>query len=732
MSSAETSSSPTETTSILRLKITGMQCAGCVVNVQRALEAKEGVTTAQVNLSDGSAVISGESLSPDALIDAVQSRGFDAVIQRDLPAPAALRSDIELRQSRNERQWRYRAITGIGCWIPMAVIHWTAPGHQFWVPWVLFLGSTAIMATVGYGFYCSALKAALKRTTNMDTLISIGATTAYLFSLVVFIADLLGHDLQQPSYFTEAVALLGIISLGHWLEARASARAGSAVRQLLELQPDEAECLGDDGQIQTVPSGDVVAGMRILIRPSSRIPVDGFVVEGTSDLDESIITGESLPIERSQGDQVVAGAMNTTGRLIIESTVDGRHTTVVRIAEMVQRAQASKADIQRLADRVCSIFVPAVLTIAAITLLIWWIAGHFSQGVIATVSVLIISCPCALGLATPMAVMVGTGSASRRGILVKSADALERAGRASKIIFDKTGTLTTGQPVVTKVLCSDPDISEEQLLQWAASVEVASEHPIARAIIREAHHRNIELKPVADFHSTTGQGVQATVEGHHVQIRRDHTASCEILVDDRPVGTLQVSDEVRNDARAAIEELRDQDLSLTVLSGDRQSIVESVASTLGLRPDEIIAEATPESKVEYVKQHATGAVMVGDGINDAAALAQADLGIALASGTNIAIESADIVIPGDHVQAIPETIQLARLSLRTIKQNLLFAFLYNSLAIPLAALGLLGMHGPLIAAIAMGFSDITVVGNALRLKAKLNQPRALSPPSPQT
>jgi Cu+-exporting ATPase len=576
------------------------------------------------------------------------------------------------------------------------------------------------MIAAGGGFFRSALAAARRRTTNMDTLIAVGATTAYVFSLAVLASELAGRPLGQPLYFSESAALLGIISLGHWLEARATANAGSALRELLECQPETAELLTSSAETEAIRSADVRAGDRILIRPGARIAVDGVVVEGASDVDESVVTGESQPVARRPGDRVVAGALNTTGRLVVEASVDGRHTTIARIAAIVQRAQASKAQIARLADRVCAVFVPAVLAIAAITLAGWTLAGDTGRGVIATVTVLIISCPCALGLATPMAVMVGTGAASRRGVLVKSAAALERSGRAVRVVFDKTGTLTTGSLAVTRVgvRAAGPGAAEE-MLALAASVESASEHPVARAIVRAAVERGLRLRPVDRFAAIPGEGVRGVVDGRGVEVVRDETATCRVIVDGEELGTITTEDAPRDDAAEAVARLRAMGVEVHLLSGDRRAIAEAVGRGLGIDAQAIHGEATPESKERIVAEMGPGTIMVGDGINDAAALARADVGVAFASGTNVAIESADLVITGHHVRAVPETIDLARRTLRTIRQNLFFAFVYNAAMIPVAALGLLGGHGPLFAAAAMGLSDVTVVGNAIRLKMRL-------------
>lgn len=766
----------------MHLKVDGMHCASCAATVQKALETVPGVEAAAVNVIDGRATVSGHHLDADAIVKAVHATGYEARPIDGGQGAAETRSQLEHHHMLNEAQWKRRAIIGLGFWIPLEALHWfghATDNHSAWIGWILLVGSTIAMALVGGGFYQSAWGAAKRGTTNMDTLIAMGATTAYVYSLIVFIAQLMGRMHDQPLYFAEGAALLGIISLGHWMEARATAKASSAVRELLELQPDQAEVMDAQSpgiampgsqETRTIPSADVKPGDHLLIRPGGRIPVDGVVIDGESEVDEAVVTGESVTVKRKPGDRVVAGSVNTTGRLIVKAEVDGRNTTIARIAEMVQRAQTGKSNIQQLADRVSAIFVPTVLIIALITLVGWWLAGDVGKGVRATVTVLIISCPCALGLATPMAVMVGAGAASRRGILVKSAMALETAGRATTVVFDKTGTLTTGRAAVVGIESRNPlapapgnagrsngESRENMLLRLAAAVESPSEHSIAKAIVDEARNREIPIPPVSDFEAIPGQGVRGVVADHRVVVVRDEQATCRVEVDGVVVGTINVADALRPDAKAAIERLRAMGLRVIMLTGDQRTVAETIGSQLGLTADQIIAEATPESKLKFVAElsqsrrsatsqltvstshrltesgraHATpqaavarspGAViMVGDGINDAAALAQADLGIAMAGGTNIAIESADVVIPGDRVMAVAETVHIARATLRTIKQNLFFAFFYNSIAIPAAALGLLGTIGPIIAAAAMGLSDITVIGNAIRLKRALSR-----------
>ncbi|MDG2022550.1 MAG: cation-translocating P-type ATPase [Phycisphaerales bacterium] len=721
-------STGTETEEASRYRVEGMHCTGCAADLQRALLKLPQIREATVSFTSGLAVIQGD-LGPAPILEAISRQGFEG---EHLPPDMDLsetRSRMEEAQTRTVGMWRRRAIVGLGVWVPLETMHWTLGSDAGpWVPWVMLFGAAIVLAVAGGGFYASAWTAARRGGTNMDTLIAIGATTAFTWSLIVFIAQRVLADPDAwtglPLYFAESAALLGIISLGHFFEAKASAHAGAAVRELLELQPDIAEKIGPDGETREVSSRDLEVGDRLQVRPGGRIPVDAFIVEGSSELDESLVTGEPIPVDRSPGDAVVAGTLNGTGRLVLEAIVDGRNTTVVRIAELVQKAQSSQAPIQRLADRVSSIFVPAVLSIAITTLLVWgFLLGDWSTGVVSTVTVLIISCPCALGLATPMAVMVGAGEASRRGILVKDAASLEASGRLARVIFDKTGTLTLGRPRVVAVEVVGDEFDETSVLRIVASAEAGSEHPIARAIASAAEQRGIVPPRATEFAAIPGEGVTATVEGRAVRVGRDRDASCRIEVDGTLVARLMIDDEPRPDAASAITRLRSMGLEIGMLTGDRQASAERIAEQLGIRSDEITFEATPESKLAVITDAGANTAMVGDGINDAAALARADLGIAMAGGTGTAIEAANLVVPPDRVEAVPDAIHLSRRTLTTIRQNLFLAFVYNSIAIPAAAFGLLGTSGPLIAAGAMACSDISVIGNAVRLKNSLSRER---------
>ena len=712
----------------IQLDIDEISCASCVETARRALLESPLVTDASISVQTGRAIIHG-TIDPTEAARLVTASGYPATpVGEDPTSAAELHEHMEHLAAKKERQWRRRATIGLGMWIPMAILHWGGDSMGIsgpWMPWVLGLAATAVVAMVGPGFFVSAWSALKHGGTNMDTLISIGSLTAWGYSVVLFVLERVGVEHGEPSYFTEAAALLGLISLGHWLEARSSAKAGSAIRDLLELQPETAEQLADDGTTIDVPVGSVQPGMRLLVRPGGRIPVDGTVVDGESEVDEALITGEPIPVLRRVGDPVVSGSTNAVGRLVIVADVAGNDSTIARIARLVSDTLGSRASIQRIADKVSSIFVPAVLAVAVLTITGWTFLAatsgdwsHFSTGIIATVTVLIISCPCALGLATPMAVMVGTGEAGRRGILIKSAAALERAGSVKQVVFDKTGTLTEGRPVVTSIT-TEHGTSEVELLRMAGAAERDSEHPVARAIGEEVARRNLAIPEPTDFTAIPGVGVRASVDGHAVEVRKDQQAACAVHVDGTLIGRIDVRDQPLPDATAAIRALERLDAPARMLSGDRQESAIKIAKAIGMPESSVRAGVSPEEKAAHIRNMDGPVLMVGDGINDAAALATATVGVAVGSGTNVAIDAADVVIPGHRPSSVPLLIVIARRTLRCIHQNLFFAFFYNTIMIPVAAFGLLGPWGPLIAAAAMAVSDITVVGNAVRLGRSL-------------
>ena len=743
------------------LRIEGMHCAGCSAAITQELQSQPGVRNAIVDHLSGMATVETEAFVTDQkLVDVVVGSGYQAQRIEAIVDPVLMQAEAERAQSRAEFLWRRRSQIGFALWIPMESLHWITMAqhmHNSAVDIALLIGSTLSMVLVGSGFWRSAWSVLRVWRTNMDVLIALGATTAYVASLVIFIAQHMGHLQGQSTWFSEAAALLAIISLGHWFEAKATKSAGAAVRELLELQPEKAERIGAAGTSEFIQSQDIRAADLIMVRPGGRIPIDGMIEVGEADLDESVMTGEPLPVRRTLGERVSAGTMCFSGMLHVRAATTGRDTSLSRIARLVQHAQTSRPPIQRMADRVAAVFVPLVLVIAAATAIGWGVAGSWPTGIMAATAVLIISCPCALGLAGPMAVMVGTGEASLRGILIKDAAALERAGRIETILFDKTGTLTKGEPVVTNIellafdaqaahTTSQPSdghssaitnargtgqasptsptaLSLQHVLALSAAVESGSEHPIARAITRRAAQENVVVPLVTQFESTPGLGVRAQVNGQSVEMRRDASASCVLFINGASVARFILADSLRAEAPKVIKALHTIGMKTGLITGDRRPEALRIARESGIDQNMVTADATPESKLAVIRGHGESAMMVGDGVNDSAALAAAGLGVAMGGGTSIASESASIVLVGGTLSSLPALIEISKATLRCMRQNLFLAFMYNVVAIPLAAFALLGAYGPAIAAAAMACSDISVVGNAARLKWALKRAR---------
>ena len=755
------------------LRIEGMHCAGCSAAITQELQSQPGVRNAIVDHLSGMATVETEAFVTDQkLVDVVVGSGYQAQRIEAIVDPVLMQAEAERAQSRAEFLWRRRSQIGFALWIPMESLHWITMAqhiHNSAVDIALLIGSTLSMVLVGSGFWRSAWSVLRVWRTNMDVLIALGATTAYVASLVIFIAQHMGQLQGQSTWFSEAAALLAIISLGHWFEAKATKSAGAAVRELLELQPEKAERIGSAGESEFIQSQDIRAADLIMVRPGGRVPIDGVIEVGEADLDESVMTGEPLPVRRTLGERVSAGTMCFSGMLHVRAATTGRDTSLSRIARLVQHAQTSRPPIQRMADRVAAVFVPLVLVIAAATAIGWGVAGSWPTGIMAATAVLIISCPCALGLAGPMAVMVGTGEASLRGILIKDAAALERAGRIATILFDKTGTLTKGEPVVTNIellafdaqsdsqvksatsqssdlqnnaqaknassqqmnaqatgqvtSTSQPALSLQHVLALSAAVESGSEHPIARAITRRAAQENVVVPLATQFESTPGLGVRAQVNGQSVEMRRDASASCVLLINGASVARFTLADSLRAEAPKVIQALKAAGMKTGLITGDRRGEALRIALESGIDQDMVTADATPESKLAVIRSHGESAMMVGDGVNDSAALAAAGLGVAMGGGTSIASESASIVLVGGTLSSLPALIDISKATLRCMRQNLFLAFMYNVVAIPLAAFALLGSYGPAIAAAAMACSDISVVGNAARLKWALKRAR---------
>jgi len=732
-----------------------MDCASCVAHVNKAAMKVSGVQACDVNLARGRAVVKFDPgvASPDAISAAITDAGYEAA--PEAPADAGVDEEgLRLdRQRQHARAWLRRAVLGVALWFPFEIIHWIRYffSHQHehgvdWMTWMNVVTSTLAILLVGQGFYRSAWSALKHRTSNMDTLISMGASVAYVYSLTALIGHLTLKWPLPDLYFMESTGLLALISLGHYLEARARESAGSAIRELLHFAPSTAQKLVGLTETQEVPVAQLLVDDRVIVRPGDRVPIDGVVIEGKSSVDESMITGESLPVSRAVGDDVIGGTVNHEGMLRIRVTKVGKQTALAQIVELVEKAQASKPEIQKLADKIAAVFVPAILGVAAITGIGWFVWGTLHDwphvqtwGMLAKAvcSVLIIACPCALGLAVPAALMVGTGMGAKRGILIRDIDALQSAEQISIIALDKTGTITQGKPKIERIETLD-GYSEDELLRLTASAEQFSSHPLAMAVVNEAKARQISLAQATHFTNEPGEGIRATVENQELVVGSARMLG-EISADDnvstihigrrqadgsvQRLGVIHLADVIKSDSVRAIQSLHDLNLKTVLLSGDNQHVAQQIAREVGI--DDVRAEVRPGEKAAAIaqlqnnrkskikNQKSLRVAMVGDGVNDAPALAQADLGIAIGSGSDIAKETGDIVLVGGSLTGVAVAIRLSRATMRTIRQNLLFAFLYNVLAIPLAAFGLLN---PLISAGAMALSDVTVIGNALLLR----------------
>ena len=715
------------------LEIEGMTCASCVGRVERALQRVPGVVAAEVNLATERArVAAAPGIGAEQLAAAVRAAGYEARLVRAVAGPEGDRA-----AGRSRRDLAHTVAAGVLTAPLLAGMVGHLLGFRWMLPgWVQFALATPVQFWLGWRFYAAAWNAVRAYAGNMDLLVALGTSAAWGLSTYAWLTAAPG---REPALYYETSALLiTFILLGKWLEARAKGQTASAIRALMALRPDTAR-LRRGGAEREVKLGEIRVGDVVVVRPGERIPVDGIVREGGGGVDESMLTGESLPVEKRSGSRVTGGSLNADGLLVVETTAVGAETALARIVRLVESAQASKAPIQRLVDRISAVFVPVVLVLAAATFAGWWAAtGNVAAALLNAVAVLVIACPCSLGLATPTAIMVGTGVAARHGILIRDADALERAHAVTVVAFDKTGTLTEGRPSVADLVAA-PGVTQAGLLRLAASLQAGSEHPLARAVLARAAAEGILPAPARDFRALAGRGVSAEVERRALvlgsqRLMRESGLDTVALAgqadaleregltvswlgdagERRALGLIAFGDAVKPSARGAVAALRRRGIETVMLTGDGEGAARAVADALGIGA--VIADVLPEGKEAAVAgMRAQGKVvaMVGDGINDAPALAAADIGIAMASGTDVAMSTAGITLMRGDPLLVPAALDAARRTYGKIRQGLFWAFAYNIVGIPLAALGLLS---PVIAGAAMALSSVSVVANALLLR----------------
>ncbi|HEX2141454.1 MAG TPA: heavy metal translocating P-type ATPase [Candidatus Limnocylindria bacterium] len=755
MTEAAATQTPSFEPAELSLPVVGMTCASCVNRVERFLNRADGVEQAVVNLASERASVRYDPrrIDPAGIAEAIRASGYEVGREAAAEVGTAEEEVAEERQRAAERRellWSAVAATGIGLAM-MAVAMW--PGGPPWPMerinvWLL-APATFVQFVLGRRFLVRAARGLRHGDVTMDTLVAMGTLAAYGYSLVLTLLPeaVMAAGLSLETYYDSAAIIIGLVLLGRWLEARARGQAAGAVAALLRLRPTTARVMRDGREVD-LPLDQVRVGDLLRVRPGERVPVDGVLLEGASAVDESMLTGESIPVEKAPGEAVIGAAMNTSGSFVMRAERVGRDTVLGQIVRLVEQAQGSKAPIQRVADAVTGWFVPAVLLIAAVTFVTWLLAGPdpaLPLALSAAIAVLIIACPCAMGLATPTAIMVGTGKGAEVGILVRDAAALEAAGRLDAVVLDKTGTVTRGQPELVGI-APLADWTDAGLLGMAASAERGSEHPLAEAVVRAAGAAGLDLASASGFESEPGGGVRARVDDRSVlvgseRLLRDAGVDVDcmleaaaasaaagqtpvlVAVDGAPAGVLSIADEVRPESGEAVRRLARAGLEVWLVTGDRAAVGAAVGQQIGIPPERILAEVRPEEKaarVAALQSEGRRVAMVGDGINDAPALAQADVGIAIGTGADVALEASDLTILGDDLRAVPGAIGLSRATMRTIRQNLGWAFGYNVLLIPVAAGMLFPITGwllsPALAAGAMALSSVSVVANSLRLR----------------
>jgi len=742
-------------TESIRIPVTGMTCASCSARVQRTLEKQPGVADANVNLMMKTATVRFDpaAVTPDRLVEAIRQTGYGA----ELAAPD--QSAFEEQEARDRanlaefREYKTKAIVSGVVGILAMVVSMTTMGHAGYTNALLLVASAGVMLWAGRDFYTRAWAAFRHHAADMNTLVAVGTGAAFLYSLVATVAPQLfvSRGLTPDVYYEAVIIIIALILAGNAFEARAKTRTANALRALVHLQPKTARVVrsgpnGDaevDAPIETVETGETV-----IVRPGERIPVDGEILSGESAVDESMLTGESLPVAKKPGDAVIGGTINRTGAFRYRATTLGADSVLARIVKLMRDAQGSRAPIQKLADRISGIFVPVVISLAIATFVVWFVAAgqsSIARGIAAAVAVLIIACPCAMGLAVPTAVMVATGKGAELGVLIKGGEALQRAGDLRTIVLDKTGTITEGRPTVTDVVLA-PGVSRnaDDTLRLVASLESMSEHPLADAIVRRARDRNLALASPEGFQSATGRGATGVVDGSAIAVGNaalmadwsvdvtplraaaerlagDGKTPMYVAIDGALGGVVAVADPIKDTSREAIRRFHDLGLEVVMLTGDNRRTAEAIARQAGI--DRVVAEVLPDGKVaEIARLQGEGKVvaMVGDGINDAPALAKADIGMAIGTGTDVAAEAADVVLMRGDLRTAAQAVALSRRTMRTMKQNLFWAFIYNVIGIPVAAGVLYPAFGlllsPILASAAMAFSSVSVVTNSLRLR----------------